>query len=225
MIYKNSTSTWIELVHGDIREADERFFVIGRDPFLKTHFEARTGNAFRSNLSWIRGTPLELSRSNDRSLSAVRIQYRPRNRPRGFEEQVERLRSEVEYPLAHAIAWCDANRIAMCPISCRRPEVVATAMVRMIWDFSVAAFLNVTGPFRTVKPTLFRIYCIDGIHPLVDALGSRQDCGFDHGWLFSMEICCNRAKRKRFTDRCGFRFRHLKSGNNVVHRRPRSGVS
>ncbi len=224
MIYKNSTSTRIELVHGDIREADERFVVIGRDPLLKAHFEARTGNAFHSDLSWLRGTRLELSRSSGRSLSAVRIRYRPRNRPRGFEQQVERLRSEVEYPLAHAIAWCDANRIAMCPISCRRPEVVATAMVRMIWDISVAAFLNVKGPFRTVKPTEFKIYCIAGIQPLMDALGSRQDCSIDHGWLFSMDVSCNRAKRKRFTDRCGFRFRHLKSGNNIVHRRPRSSV-
>ncbi len=140
MIYKNSTSTRIELLNGDIREADERFVVIGRDPLLKDHFEARTGNAFRSDLSWLRDTPLELSRSNDRSLSAIRILYRPRSRPRGLEQQVERLRSEVEYPLAHAIAWCDANCIAMCPISCRRPEVVATATVRMIWDISVAAF-------------------------------------------------------------------------------------
>lgn len=212
-------------MHGDIREADERFFVIGRNPFLKTHFEARTGNAFRSSLSWIRETPLKLSRSNDRSISAVRIRDKSRNRPRTFEGQVDRLRSVVEYPLAQAIAWCDANRIAMCPISWRRPEVVATAMVRMIWDISVAAFLNVSGPFSTVKPSLFIVYCIDGIQPLVDALGSRQDCGFDQGWLFNLELSCNQAKRKRFTDRCGFQFRHLKSGNHIVHRSTRSGVS
>ncbi len=221
MIFKNSTSTWIELVHGDIREAEERFVVIGRDPLLQAHFEAKTGNTFRSDLSWLRDTQLELSQSNDRLLSVVRIRYRPRNRPREFEQQVDRLRSEVEYPLAHAIAWCDANSIAMCPISCRRPEVVATAMVRMIWDISVAAFLNVDGPFRTVKPTKFRIYCLDSIQPFVDALGSRQDCHTDQGWLFSMGILCNQAKRKRFTDRSGFRFRHLKSSINIVHRSPR----
>ncbi len=222
MIYKNSTSTRIELVHGDIREADESFVVIGRDPLLKKHFEARTGSAFRSDLSWLRGTPLEFSRSNDRSLSAVRIRYRPRSRPRGLEQQVDRLRSELEYPLASAIAWCEANCIAMCPLSCRQPEVVATAMVRMIWDISVAAFLNVQGPFRKVKPIQFKIYCIAGIEPLMDALGARQDCSLDHGWLFSMDVSCNRAKKKRFTDRCGFRFRHLTSGSNIVHRRPRS---
>jgi hypothetical protein len=33
-----------------------------------------------------------------------------------------------------------------------------------------------------------------------------------------MDVSCNRAKRKRFTDRGGFRFRHLTSGNNIVHR-------
>ncbi len=46
MIYKNSTSTRIELVHGDIREADERLVVIGRDPLLKKHFEARRAVRF-----------------------------------------------------------------------------------------------------------------------------------------------------------------------------------
>ncbi len=225
MIYKNSTSTWIELAQGDVRDAEERFFVIGRDPSLKTHFESQTCNTFRSDLSWIRDTPLELSQSQDRSLSVVRSLYRPSNRPRDTQRQVERLRTRVEYPLAHAIASCDATRIAMAPISCRRPDVVATAMVRMIWDISVAAFLNVSGPFKRCKPTIFKIYCIKDIQPFVDALGTRQDCNLSYGWLFNMEVSCNRAKRKRFTDRSGFRFRRLKSGKNVVHRRPRSGVS
>ncbi len=44
-------------------------------------------------------------------------------------------------------------------------------MVRMIWDISVAAFLNVQGPVRKVKPIQFKIYCIAGIEPLMDALG------------------------------------------------------
>lgn len=224
MIYKNSTSTWIELVQGDVRDADERFVIIGRDPSLKTYFESQTGNAFRSDLSWIRDVPLELSRSQDRSLSVVRSLYRPRNRPRDLQQQVERIRSAIEFPLARTIAWCDATRIAMAPISCRQPDVVATAMIRMIWDISVAAFLNVSGPLKTVKPTLFRIYCIDDLQPFINAFGTRQDCRLDYGWLFNTEVSCNRAKRKRFGDRSGFRFRHLKSGNNIVHLRPRSGI-
>ena len=103
MIYKNSTSTWIELAQGDVRDADERFFVIGRDPSLKTYFESQTGNVFRSDLSWIRDVPLELSRSQDRSISVVRSLYRPRNRPRDLQTASRTgFRSAIEFPLARA---------------------------------------------------------------------------------------------------------------------------
>lgn len=221
MIYKNSTSTCLELVHGDIRDAEERFVIIGRDASLKNHFESKTENEFRSDLSWLRHTQVEYSRSADRAFAALRVLRRPRSRPQGFEEQVERLRAEVQWPLAHAISWSDAERIAMSPISCRKPEIVAHAMVRMIWCISVAAFLNTKGPLGNVKPKHFRIFSIDGIQPFVDALGSRQVCNIDNGWLFNLDLACSKAKRKRFIDRAGFPFRHLESGRNIVHRRPR----
>ena len=123
---------------GDIRDAPESFIVIGRDPGLKTHYEQRTGNPFTELSSWLREFPVELSSANDRSLSVFRTSFRPSDSSRGRPKQINRLQSAIEYPLAETISKYNAQQIAMIPISCRAPEVVATGMIRIIWDISVA---------------------------------------------------------------------------------------
>ncbi len=43
-------------------------------------------------------------------------------------------------------------------------------MIRIIWDIAVAAFLDVNGPLKTVKPAVITIYCQTDIKPFVDVL-------------------------------------------------------
>lgn len=219
MRYQNSTSTILELVHGDIRDAPERFVVIGRDPRLKNLFEEKTGRPF-STMSWLHGAPATLSRANNRSLAVLRITNGPTGTTRHRLREIRRFQSAVEFPIAKAISWCDATEIAMVPISCRRPDVVAVCMIRIIWDISVAAFLHAYGPMKHTKPVLFRIYCHSGVEPFVEALQGREYADLDHGFLFIGELQCNRAKRARFVARRQFRFRPIIDGKLDIQ--PRS---
>ena len=110
------------------------------------------------------------------------------------------------------ISLCGATEIAMVPFSCRAPDVVATGMVRIIWDISVAAFLNVSGPMKRIKPTLFTIYCHSDLQPFLDVLDRGEYPSIDHGWLFNTEVQCNPAKRARFLARRGFKYRRTTDG-------------
>lgn len=97
----------------------------------------------------------------------------------------------------------------MIPLSCRAPDVVALGMIRIIWDISVAAFLNVSGPFKKVKPRLFTIYCDTDLQPFIDVLEFGHYAALRHGWLFNLELSCNRAKRSRYFGRRKFKYRRM----------------
>jgi len=213
MRYENDTTTAIRLVSGDVRDARESFIVIGRDPALRTHYEQLTGKPFtKFSAWWMQNFPVQVSRADDRSLNVFATTFRPSHSSRRRRQQIDRLQTAVEYPLARMLSLCDATEVAMVPISCRAPEVVATGMVRIIWDISVAAFLNVSGPFKRTKPTLFTIYCDDDIQPFVDVLDRGHYPSLNHGWLFNTEVQCNRAKRARYLARRKFKYRRAVDG-------------
>jgi hypothetical protein len=208
--YENHTTTAIELVRGDIREAPESFIVIGRDPELKAHFEQRTGNPFSGLSSWLQALPVQLSVASDRSLSILRTPIRPFGSSRHRQKQISRLQGALEMPLVHT--FCNAKRIAMVPVSCRAPDVVASAMIRMIWNISVAAFLGAPSVFPTAKPALVTIYCNTDLQPFIDVLESGHYASLNHGWLFNTEVQCNRAKRARYFVRRRFKFERRGDG-------------
>ncbi len=156
MYYENSTNTAIQLIHGDIRDATDQFVVIGRDPILKAHYEQRTRSKFAALSSWLHYFPVQISRASDHNLTVFRTSFRPSSSTRRRPKEINRLQSAIEYPLAETISKCNATQIAMIPISCRAPEVVAAGMIRMIWDISVAAFLHVSGPLKRTQPALNR---------------------------------------------------------------------
>jgi len=210
MRYENHTMTAIELVRGDIRDVPESYIVIGRDPDLKAHFERRTGSPFTSLSSWLGGFPVQISQKSDRSLSVLRTPIRPSESSRHRQRQISRLRTALELPIVYA--FCDAKQIAMVPVSCRAPEVVATAMIGMIWDISVAAFLNVNSVLTSAKPTRFTIYCSTDLQPFVDVLDSGHYASLNHGWLFNTEVQCDPAKRARYLARRRFKFRRTNHG-------------
>ena len=214
MRYENGTRTAIQLVQGDVRDAPEPFVVIGREPKLKEHYERRTGTSFRELRSYLQCFPVEVAQSSNRQLTVLRTTFRPSESSRREPKQVDNLQSAVEYPLAQQIRKCNAKQIAMVPLSCRAPRVVALGMVRMIWDISVAAFLDVSGPFKSVKPTLFTIYCDTSLQPFIDVLESGHYPGLRHGWLFNLEVGCHRAKRTRYFARRKFKYRRVESNND-----------
>jgi hypothetical protein len=209
--YENHTTTALELVRGDIRDAPESFIVMGRDPDLKAHFERRTGNPFTELSSWLRDFPVQLSRASDGGLTILRTHVRPSGSSRHRHKQISRLQTAIEIPLAHTL--CDAKQIAMIPLSCRAHNVVASAMIRIIWDISVAAFLNVTGPLSNAKPSRFTIYCNSDLQPLIDVLESGHYASLNHGWLFNTEVQCDRAKRARYFARRRFKYRRTSDGS------------
>lgn len=210
--YENGTQTAIQLIRGDVREAPDSFVVIGRDPALRAHYEKRTGTEFRELASWLRVFPVEIAQANDQSLTVLRTSFRPSSRSRHRLKQIDRLQSAIEYPLAQNIRKCHAREIALVPISCRAPGVVASGMIRILWDISVAAFLDVSGPFQRTKPRLFTIYCDCDLQPFIDVLDSGHYPSLRHGWLFNTEVGCNRAKRARYLARRKFKYRRVRDG-------------
>lgn len=208
MRYENHTSTALELVHGDVRNAPEAFVVIGRDPKLRKHFEEQTGRRFNTLSSWLRDFPVQLTRSNNGSLSVLRTTIRPCGSSRQRHKQICKLQSALEIPIAHTFSA--ATHIAMVPVSCRAPEIVAHAMIRIVWDISVAAFLDVHTVFPIARPELFRIYCDTGLQPFIDVLESGHYASFNHGWLFNTEVQCDRAKRARYLGHRRFKFYRTK---------------
>lgn len=207
MRYENHTTTAIELVQGDIRDAPENYIVIGRNPALKAHFEQRTKASFKALTSWLSEYPVELSRTFDSSFMVLRTSLRPSSSSRQRQKQVAKLHQAIELPLVRTFRH--AQRIAMVPLSCRNPAVVATAMVRMMWDISVAAFLNADQMLVAAKPTLFTIYCDRDPQPFIEVLDSGHYASLKHGTLFSMEVQCNPVKRARYLKRRRFKFRRV----------------
>jgi hypothetical protein len=213
MRYENDTLTEIRLVSGDVRDATERFVVIGRDPVLREHYQQLTAKPFaKLSAWWMQEFPVQVSRADDRGLNVLATTFRPSDSSRRRPQQINRLQSAVEYPLARMLSLCNAHEVAMAPISCRAPDVVATGMVRIIWDISVAAFLNVSGPFKSTKPTRFTIYCLGDLQPFVDVLDRGHYPCMNHGWLFNTEVQCDRAKRARYLTRRKLKYRRAKEG-------------
>jgi hypothetical protein len=207
--YENGTQTTIQLLQGDIRDAPESFVVIGREPRLKSHYERRTGSSFKGIKAWGGVFPVEFAQASDRSLAVFRTPIRPSGSSRRRIKEIDRLQSSLEYPLAQKILACHATEIAMVPISCRAPKVVASGMVRIVWDISVAAFLHVSGPFKHIKPTRFTIYCDGNLQPFIDVLDSGHYASLRHGWLFNTAVGCDRAKRARYFARRKFKYRRV----------------
>lgn len=213
MRYENDTLTEVRLVSGDVRDATERLVVVGRDPVLRNHYQQLTGKPFAKLPAWwMQEFPVQVSRAPDRRLNVFATTFRPSDSTRRRMHQVHRLQSAVEYPLARMLSLCNATEVAMVPISCRAPEVVATGMVRIIWDISVAAFLNVSGPLGRTKPTRFTIYCLADLQPFIDVLERAHYPSMNHGWLFNTEVQCNRGKRTRYLVRRKFKYRRAKDG-------------
>ena len=207
MRYTNGTLTEIRLVAGDIRDAKESFVVIGRDQSLRCHYEELTGKPFSKMTGVMEGLPVQTSRAEDRRLHVLATSYRPRDSARRQARQIYDLQSVIEYPLTQMLSWCDATEVAMVPISCRAPTVVATGMIRVIWDISVAAFLDVEGPMKSTKPTVFTIYCNSDLKPFIDVLDNGHYASMSNGWLFSTELQCSRAKLARYLARRKFKYR------------------
>jgi hypothetical protein len=206
MRYENGTHTAIELIRGDIRDAPESFVVIGRDPDLKSHYASLTGATFNEGSMWLGAFPVEFAQTNNQSLNVLRTWFRPSESSHRRFKEIARLQSAIEYPLVQNMRKCNGTQIAMVPISCRAPLVVATGMIRMIWDISVAAFLHISGPLKCTKPTLFTIYCNSDLQPFFDVLDSGYYASLRNGWLFNTEISCNRAKRARYLARRKFKY-------------------
>lgn len=209
MRFINDTQTEIRLVTGDIRDAKERFIVVGRDETLRSHYQQLTGKPFSTLTGWMQSFPVQTSRAEDRQLNVLATSYRPSDSTRRPSQQVRNLQSAIEYPIAHMLSLCDATEVAMVPISCRAPTVVATGMIRIIWDISVAAFLHVQGPLKSTKPTVFTIYCNTDVTPFADVLDNGHYPSLNNGWLFNTEVQCNRAKRSRYLTRRKFRYRRV----------------
>ncbi len=203
MLYKNHTSTSIELIEGDIRDAQETRILIGRNPELKAHFEKRVGCRFKPPSSWLSHFPVQQA-SNDESLSVLRTTIRPKGSTSQRHRQIRRLREGVQLPVLHSMPG--AQEIAMTPISCRRHDVVATAMVQMMWDISIASFLNIKFWTETAKPEKFKIYCTASLQPFVDVLETGHYASVNHGWLFNTAIQCDPRKRLRYLKRNRFKF-------------------
>ena len=202
MRYENHTMTSIRLIEGDIRDASEAYVLIGRDPNLSTHYERKNGCSFKPCSSWLSSFPVQQCSNSD--LSVLRTKIRPSESSRNRQKQITRLRTAIEIPLVHA--FHEAKEVALVPISCRAENVVATAMIRMLWDISVAAFLN-TGPsMPTLKPSQFSIYCTTSLQPFVDVLESGHYASINHGWLFNTAVQCDRSKRARYLKRRRFKF-------------------
>ncbi|MBM4076050.1 MAG: hypothetical protein FJ267_10435 [Planctomycetes bacterium] len=179
--------------------------LIGRDLDLRDHFQAKTAAVLKSTSSWLDSFPVQVSCSADRNLRVMRTWVRPTSSSRDQEKQISRLRSAIQFPLIHE--FFDAKQIAMVPISCRAPDVVAAAMIRMIWDISVAGFLNVKSGLPFMKPELVRIYCNKDLKPFIDVLESGHYASIRNGWLFNTELLLNRAKQSRYFGRRRFKFR------------------
>ena len=208
MRYTNGTSTELHLVSGDIRDAREPFVVIGRDPTLREHYCRLTGKPFaRLSAWWMQECPVQVSRASDGSLNVFATTFRPSESSQRRSRQIRRLQSAIENPLARFLGLCKATEVALAPISCRAPEVVASGMVRIIWDMSVAAFLHVPGPFKDTKPTRFTIYCQADLQPFIDVLDRGDYASLDNGWQFNTEVQCHRAKRARYLARREFKYR------------------
>ena len=213
MRYVNDTLTEIRLVLGDVRAAAEKFVVIGRDANLREHYQQLTGQPFAGLSGSLAESQVQVSRATDRGLNVLATTFRPSASSRRRAQQIDKLQAAIEYPLAHMLSLCDATEVALAPISCRAPDVVANGMIRMIWDISVAAFLNVSGPCKSNKPIAFTIYCQDDLQPFVDVLARGHYASMKHGWLFNTEVQCNRAKRARYL--ASRRFKYRCTGDNV----------
>jgi hypothetical protein len=208
MRFANSTRTELRLANGDVRDVVDRLLVIGRDPALKRHYEERLGRSFTTP-AWLRPFRAEFAEAHDRSIAVLRIPFRPRGSSRRRPQEIDRMQAALEHPLALAISRTNATSIALVPLSCRRPDVVAAGMVRTIWDISVAAFLDVPGPLGEAKPGVFAIFAWASLDPFVIELTRGHYPCLKNGWLFNTAVQCDRSKRARYLRRRRFRFHQL----------------
>lgn len=202
MYYENHTRTTLRLIHGDLRGATDSLVVIGRDPNLRNHFEQVTQSGFQSLPSWFRDFPVQVSQGNGRTV--LRTWVRPTSSSRNQERQIRRLRSAIQWPLAFTRS--DIEHVALAPVSCRSPRVVAQAMVRMIWDISVAGFLGASLPYPLIKPTRFSIYSTSSLQPIIDVLEKGHYPSLRNDWLFNTAVGIDRSKLATYLQHRKFRF-------------------
>lgn len=210
MRYQNRTRTEIRLVVGDVRDAPESAVFLGRDPELRAHFTQRTGRPFATpaESGWLRHFPVETSYADDGSLSVMATSHRPRGSARRRKGAAYALQAAVAFPLVELLRQSGAATVALVPLSCRQPELVAENMIATLWSISVATFLNL-APASIRPPERFTIYSRDTVEPFVDALERRAYLSHHVALLTSAGLTCNRAKRTRFEARQGFPFRRV----------------
>ncbi len=85
-------------------------------------------------------------------------------------------------------------------------------MVGIIWDISGAVLLNVPGPFKRTKPTLFTIYCQADMQPFIDVLDCGHYASMNHRWLFNAQVQCNPNKLARYLAQPKFKYRRVSKG-------------
>lgn len=205
MRFANHTSTEIELVVGDVRQFDASLTVVGRDSDLRRHYSSSFPNAATDDRI-IDGFPVELVESNDRMRAALFSNIRPRGSTRHRVREINRIHASLVLPLCFAITRYSADIIDIAPLSCRRPDTTAYATIRMLWDISVASFLDVDSMFLNYTPKLFRLFVRDSLDPYISVLNDSHYTSLNHGYLFNTEVQCNRGKRERYLRRNRFRF-------------------
>lgn len=208
MVYENHTSTSIRLVRGDVRDAPESFVVIGRNSTLKTHYEERTASKFEPLDNFFIDPHIQICRHE--KLSVIRNTHRPKFAPKNPQKEAQELQLAVGIPMA--LEFAKAKRVAMVPLSFRQPKIVAKAMVRMIWDISVASFLNVDRSFEFMKPYQFTIYCDAPLDPLIDELENGHYASLKHGWHFYSDVYNDSRIRHRYFNNDRFKFFRLANG-------------
>lgn len=122
MRYVNQTKTTLELCDGDVLETDASLIAIGRDLNLAEALQHRAGARFRPfSSSEFSQQHVQIVRSADRKMAAIRTNFRP-NRRSLINFEYEALR-EFANAITHLVSVTEMNHIAMAPVSCRVPDM------------------------------------------------------------------------------------------------------
>jgi len=149
----------------------------------------------------------ELLRIPHREQVVLRVPYRPSGSSRRVQFEARQIQSQLSLALPTTLAQCSVNRIAMIPVSCRNKAAVFAGMTRIIWDLSIAAFLNTHPPLQNRIPNSVDIYCKSNADGFADYIENGHYASVNHGWHFNTAISCDRAKRARYLRRGRFRFK------------------
>ncbi len=208
MLYENQTETRIELIRGDIRDATDAYVVIGRNAELKSHYEQLTCSKFETLNSLLIDPKVQICRSE--KLSVIRTTHRPKYTLKQPLTQARELQFAVQTPIA--LEFSNAKTVAMTPISFRQPGIVSRAMIRMIWDISVASFFKVKRSYEFIKPRQFTIFCDGPLDPFVDELENGHYASLKHALLLRPDVHCSPGVRKRYFANNRFKFFRVSNG-------------